>query len=144
MDRLGMGLIGAISVTAAAGCSWMFGHHWMSHGDLALARTIAFETLAVISLVYVFAYRSMRRSLFHSGHLTSNKPLLAAVGLGFVLAFLPSVSPTIGKALGVVPLKLEHWAMVFGLSFSLLFIVEVAKHVALGRAVRKADEGAME
>ena len=144
LDRLGMGLIGAISVTAAAGCLWMFGHHWMSHGDLALARTIAFETLAVISLVYVFAYRSMRRSLFHSGHLTSNKPLLAAVGLGFVLAFLPSVSPTIGKALGVVPLQLEHWAMVFGLSFSLLFIVEVAKHVALGRAVRKADEGAME
>jgi len=140
LDRLGLGLIGAISVTAALGCLWMFGHHWISHGDIALARTVAFETLAVISLVYVFAYRSMRRSLFHIGHLTANKPLLAAVGLGFVVAFLPSVSPSIGRMLGVVPLSLEHWAMVFGTSILLLVMVEVGKHMALVRAARMAAQ----
>lgn len=142
LDRLGMGLIAAISVTAAAGCLWMFGHHWIAHGDLALARTIAFETLAIISLVYVFAYRSMRRSLFHMGHLTANKPLLAAVGVGFLVAFLPSISPAIGRVLGVVPLRFEHWAMVFGISFLLLIIVEVAKHAALNGAARTADKAA--
>ena len=98
LDRLGMGLIAAISVTAAAGCLWMFGHHWITHGDLALARTVAFEALAIISLVYVFAYRSMRRSLFHTGHLTANKPLLAAVSLGS--GGLPAFRlPKIGKVL---------------------------------------------
>lgn len=139
LGRLGLGLIAAISVTAAAGCLWMFGHYWRAHGDLSLARTFAFETLAVISLVYVFAYRSMRRSIFRAGHLTANKPLLAAVSSGFLVALLPSFSPSIRDALGVVPLGPEQWSLVFGISLLLLIIVEVAKHFAWARVKEDAD-----
>lgn len=127
LDRLGMSLIAAISVSAAAGCLYMFGHYWRVHGDLPLARTFAFETLAVISLVYVFAYRSMRRSLFHTGHLAANKPLLVFVSLGFILALVPVLVPKLRTVLGVVPLSAGQWALVFGISVGLLMIVETGK-----------------
>lgn len=138
LDRLGMSLIAAISVSAAAGCLYMFGHYWRVHGDLPLARTFAFETLAVISLVYVFAYRSMRRSLFHTGHLTANKPLLVFVSLGFILALVPVLVPRLRTVLGVVPLGAGQWALVFGISLGLLTIVETAKWLKL----RWSKEGA--
>jgi Ca2+-transporting ATPase len=133
LDRLGMGLIASISGTAALGCLLMFNHYMNQHGDLALARTITFETLAVISLVYVFAYRSMRKSIFHSGHLTENKPLLVSVAFGFVVALAGVLVPYFRTVLGVVPLEPQHWVFVFGLSFLLLLIVESGKHLALSR-----------
>ncbi len=134
LSRLSIALIAAISTTAAAGCLWMFGHYWRIHGDIVLARTLAFETLAVISLVYVFAYRSMRRSLFHTGHLMANKPLIVATLLGFVLAFLPVAVPALRQTLGVTTLEPVHWLMVFGLSFLLLVMVEAGKHISISRA----------
>jgi Ca2+-transporting ATPase len=99
LGKLSIGLIALISATAAAGCLWMFDHYWSVHGDIVLARTLAFETLAVISLVYVFAYRSMRSSIFHTGHLIANKPLIVATLLGFVLAFLPVTVPALRRTL---------------------------------------------
>ncbi len=134
LDRLGMGLIASISGTAALGCLLMFNHYMSRHGDVALARTITFETLAIISLVYVFAYRSMRRSIFHTGHLTENKPLIWSVAFGFVVALSGVLVPYFRTVLGVVPLEPRHWVFVFGLSFLLLLIVETGKHLALSRA----------
>lgn len=136
LGRLGISLIAAISITAAAGCLAMFGHYWLVHRDLVLARTLSFATLAIISLVYVFAYRSMRRSIFHAGHLLANKPLLVSVAAGFVLATGAVVVPAVRRLLGVVPLSPGEWVMVFGLAVALLVIVEVAKFLALARGRR--------
>lgn len=136
LGKLGIGLIAAISITAAAGCLAMFGHYWLVHRDLTLARTLSFATLAVISLVYVFAYRSMRRSIFHAGHLLANKPLLVSVAGGFVLAIGAVVVPAVRRLLGIVPLSAGEWLMVFGLAVALLVIVEVGKFLALTRGRR--------
>ncbi|MDI7247968.1 MAG: HAD-IC family P-type ATPase [Bacillota bacterium] len=136
LGRLGIGLIAAISITAAAGCLAMFGHYWLVHRELPLARTLSFATLAIISLVYVFAYRSMRRSIFHAGHLLANKPLLVSVAGGFVLAIGAVVVPSVRRLLGVVPLSAGEWLMVFGLAVALLVIVEVGKFLALARRRR--------
>ncbi|MEA4884191.1 MAG: HAD-IC family P-type ATPase [Clostridia bacterium] len=136
LGRMGMGLIAGISTSAALGILVLFGHYWRTHNDIALARTVAFETLAVISLVYVFAYRSMRRSMFTTGSITSNKPLLASVIGGFILAFAPHLIPVIGKTLGVVALGSTEWAEVFGISIFLLLMVEVVKLITLHRHVR--------
>ncbi|MCR4401399.1 MAG: HAD-IC family P-type ATPase [Firmicutes bacterium] len=136
LGRLGIGLIAAISITAAAGCLAMFGHYWLVHHDLRLARTLSFATLAVISLVYVFAYRSMRRSIFHTGHLLANRPLLASVAGGFLLAVGAVAVPAIRNVLGIVPLSAGEWLMVFGLAVALLIIVEVGKFLGLARGRR--------
>ena len=134
LDRLGMGLIASISGTAALGCLLMFNHYMSRHGNVDLARTITFETLAIISLVYVFAYRSMRRSIFHTGHLTENKPLLWSVVFGFVVALSGVLVSYFRTVLGVVPLEPQHWMFIFGLSFLLLIIVEAGKYLALSRS----------
>ncbi len=141
LGGLGLWLIAAISTTAAAGCLTMFGHYWLVDGDFALARTMAFETLAIISLVYVFSYRSMRRSIFHAGHLTANIPLLVSVVGGFVVALVAILVPGLRTMLGVVKLSPAHWAVVFGLAFFLLIIVETAKYIALSRASRQDGRG---
>ncbi|MGE5585962.1 MAG: cation-translocating P-type ATPase [Bacillota bacterium] len=143
LGRLGIGLIAAISITAAAGCLAMFGHYWLVHRELPLARTLSFATLAIISLVYVFAYRSMRRSIFHAGHLLANRPLLVSVAGGFVLAVGAVVVPSVRRLLGVVPLSAGEWLMVFGLAVALLVIVEVGKFLALagGRRLRSPGPG---
>ncbi|MGE5592732.1 MAG: cation-translocating P-type ATPase [Betaproteobacteria bacterium] len=143
LGKLGIGLIATISITAAAGCLAMFGHYWLVHHDLTLARTLSFATLAIISLVYVFAYRSMRRSIFHTGHLLANKPLLASVASGFALAIGAVAVPSVRRVLGVVPLSAGEWIMVFGLAVALLVIVEVGKFIALasGRTAPAAERG---
>lgn len=138
LGGLGISLIGAISGTAAAGCLLMFGHYWLKHGDILLARTLSFETLAIISLVYVFAYRSLRYSIFHTPKLLSNKPLLISVLLGFATAFAGVAIPGLRSALNVVTLHPAEWAMVFGLSFLLLVIVETGKYVALAKTEVKS------
>ncbi len=138
LNRMGMALIAAISITAAAACLAMFGHYWLVHRELVLARTLSFATLSVISLVYVFAYRSMRRSIFHAGHFLANKPLLASVGGGFALAIGAVVVPGIRRLLGLAPLFAREWLMVFAIAFGLLVIVEIVKFAALRRASRLA------
>lgn len=133
LGKLGIALIAAISITAGAGCLAMFGHYWLTHRDVALARTLSYATLAIISLVYVFAYRSMRRSIFHASHLLANKPLLVSVVAGFVLAIGAVVVPGVRRLLGLVPLATGEWVMVFGIAIALLIIVEVGKLIALRR-----------
>ena len=46
-------------------------------------RSIVFASFAVNSMVYIFAYRSMRRPLFRMNKLTANKPLIWAVLAGW-------------------------------------------------------------
>jgi len=134
LGKLGMGLVAAISVTAAAACLGMFGHYLFIHEDILVARSLCFETLAVISLVYVFAYRSMRKSIFHAGHFLSNKPLLASVAIGFVFAIGAIQVPALRQTLGLVTLSTLEWGMVFAVAFALLIIVEVGKLPAISRS----------
>ncbi len=133
LGKLGMGLIAAISVTAAVACLGMFGHYLFIHEDIIVARSLCFETLAVISLVYVFAYRSMRKSIFHTGHFLSNKPLLVSVAIGFVFAIGAIQVPALRQALGLVTLSTLEWGMVFAVAFALLIVVEVGKYLTVSR-----------
>ena len=133
LGRLGIGLIAAISITAALACLGMFGHYLFIHEDIIVARSLCFETLAVISLVYVFAYRSMRKSIFHTGHFLSNKPLLISVAIGFVFAIGAIQVPALRQALGLVTLSTLEWGMVFAVAFALLIIVETGKLLAISR-----------
>jgi Ca2+-transporting ATPase len=135
LGKLGIGLIAAISVTAAVACLGMFGHYLFIHEDILVARSLCFETLAVISLVYVFAYRSMRKSIFHTGHFLSNKPLLISVAIGFVFAIGAIQVPALRQALGLVTLSTLEWGMVFAVAFALLIIVETGKLLAISRSL---------
>jgi Ca2+-transporting ATPase len=129
LNYLGLSLIGVISVTSALVGLYLFGHYYQMHNSAIAGRSYVFASLAVNSMIYIFAYRSLRRSIFHSGRLSRNKPLIAAVLGGLVLAMGAFVVPSIRNLLGVVPLSLSQWGGVFGIAFLLLVTVEVGKGI---------------
>jgi Ca2+-transporting ATPase len=99
------------------------------HKSQISGQSYAFASFAMNSMIYIFAYRSLRRSIFHSGHLGQNKPLIAALLSGLLLAIGAFLVPSIRDVLGIIPLNLEQWIGVFGVAFSLLVIVEIGKKI---------------
>jgi Ca2+-transporting ATPase len=133
LTALGGTLIGVISVTSTIFALLLFGHLFLQHGNPAEGRSIVFASFAINSMVYIFAYRSMRRPLLRSGPLSRNKPLVAAVLSGLLMVAIPFLVPGIGNALGVVALSPEEWAYVAGAALVLLLAVEIGKAVSLRR-----------
>ena len=74
---LGLTLIGVISIGSAIAALALFGHYYLFHNDPAEGRSLVFASFAVNSMIYIFAYRSMRLPLFRSSSLLRNKPLIA-------------------------------------------------------------------
>jgi Ca2+-transporting ATPase len=95
-------------------------------GNLILARSIAFATLGVNSLVYVFSIKGLTRP-FWQDNLLANKWLNIAVVGGLFLQVLPFVFPFLGRFLQVTYLQPAHWLLVFLASAIMFIIIEVAK-----------------
>lgn len=129
LTPLGLALIAVISVSSALGALALFDHFNSVHGNPAEGRSIVFASFAVNSMVYIFGYRSVRRSLFRMGPLRGNKVLVAAVAGGLLMSILPFIVPPIGRALEVVPLSLAEWGLVAGIALALLAVVEIGKAV---------------
>lgn len=140
LDRLGLSLIGIISICSAAAALALFNHLFSAHGNAVEGRSIVFASFAINSMVYIFAYRSMRQPLFRMNPLSANKPLILAVLAGLATAVLPFLVPAIGQALGIVPLTAQEWLMVGGIAVSLLAIVELGKWINNRVGVRARSE----
>jgi len=129
LDDTGKVLILAISLISAASSLFLFWHFWRVYDDIASGSTIVFTVLAIQELVYIFSYRSLRRSIFRSGNFFSNKLLFATVALGFTQQFLALYIPFLNNVLGVVPLHVLDWALVLIVAFGMMGVVEVVKYV---------------
>ena len=92
-----------------------------------VGRSIVFASFAINSMVYIFAYRSLRKPLTQMVPLKENMYLIWTVLLGIATALLPFLIPGLGAALGVVPLTPIEWATVVGIALLLLGVVEVGK-----------------
>ena len=82
-------------------------------------------------MVYIFAYRSLRRTIWRTGPLSRNKPLVAAVVSGLFMAVLPFFVPALRTLLGIVPLSVEEWGWVVAGALGMLLAVEIAKIISL-------------
>ena len=129
LNRLGLSLIGLISVVSAVVGLVLFGHYFRMHNDPVEGRSIAFASFAINSMVYIFAYRSMRRSMFQGSPLSANKPLVWAVIGGLAMAVLAFLVPGLRQVLGIVPLHLGDWLLVVGVALGLLAVVEIGKAI---------------
>jgi Ca2+-transporting ATPase len=127
LDRLGLSLIGVISTTSALVGLYVFGHYLHAHNSAVEGRSVAFASLAINSMIYIFAYRSMRRPLLKSGPLSQNPPLVWAVLAGLALALGAFAVPGLRELLDIVPLGLGQWLRVFGVAIGLLLTVEAGK-----------------
>ena len=126
---LGLTLIGVISIGSAIAALTLFGHSYHSHNDLAEGQSLVFASFAVNSMVYIFAYRSMRLPLFRMSPLSRNKPLVWAVIAGLLMVVIAFAFPSLRTLLGIVPLSLQQWSWIAAIAVGMLMTVETGKWV---------------
>lgn len=130
LTHLSASLIGVISITSSIFALLLFGHYFQTHNNPIEGQSIVFASFAINSIVYIFAYRSMRLPLYKMNKLSTNKPLIWAVLAGFATIAIAFLIPGLRELLGIVPLTLEEWGWVIGIGVILLALVEIGKAVS--------------
>lgn len=120
-------LIFFISVLTAISTIGLFLLYFKNTGDLEKARTIAFVTLGIDSLLYVFSVRSVRHSIFETRQF-SNKWLLWAVAGGFAIQIIGVYAPFFQKVLQTVPISAFDWFVVVAVCLWVVAVIEIIKH----------------
>lgn len=99
---------------------------WSFHSGTAHWQTMVFTVLCLSQLANVLAIRSERESLFTQG-LLSNKPLLGAVALTFILQMATIYVPILNGVLKTEPLSLSELTVTLVVSSAVFFVVEAEK-----------------
>ncbi len=119
-------LIIIVSVTWAVLCfaifSWVL--HLSNH-NMELARSVAFVTLGVNSLVYVFSVKTLYHPVWKE-NIFNNHWLLLAVAGGLIVQFIPFMIPWLGNFLDVVRIWQYRW-MPWAASAIMFAVIEIYK-----------------
>ncbi len=118
--------VGLVMAAIALGTQW-----WAIEHDMPW-QTMVFNVLCLSQLGHVLAIRSETRSLFKIG-IFSNKQLLWAVLIGFVLQVALTYIPWLQPVFKTEPLTLYEFLLVGFLSSLVFFIVEIEKAVTRKR-----------
>lgn len=92
---------------------------------LDVARTMAFVTLGLLELIHVYSVRS-EESIFKS-NIFSNKYLIGAFALGFIMQVLVVIIPSFAKVFELAPLTFNQWTYIFIISILSVVIMEIQK-----------------
>ena len=120
-------LLGGVTILTQA---WAFhtGHsHW---------QTMVFTVLCLSQMGHVLAIRSEKESLFRQG-LLSNKPLLGAVILTFILQLATIYVPFLNPVFKTEPLSLSELLFALAMSSVLFVAVEIEKWIKRRISVEK-------
>ncbi|MDD5145317.1 MAG: cation-translocating P-type ATPase [Candidatus Pacebacteria bacterium] len=127
LPRSMMFLIFAISCAVGFTSLFYFWYFNNKTGDLKLARTLVFASIGTVSLVYIFAFKNLKKLIIHTENFFHNLPLFLSVGYGFLLIFSAVYIPGLNKFLGTVPLEFFHWVLVFAVALISTLLVEMVK-----------------
>lgn len=104
-------------------------------GDEKIARSVAFVTLGINSLVYVFSVKTLTRP-FWQEEVFGNKWLLGAVVAGLGLQIVPFVVPSARNFFDVKSLEIEYWILAVAVSAIMFAMIEITKVVFRQRILR--------
>jgi Ca2+-transporting ATPase len=99
---------------------------WSLAGTSSHWQTMVFTVLCLSQLAHVLAIRSEHESLFSQG-LLSNRPLLGAVALTFVLQMATIYVPALNHIFKTAPLSLGELAATLAVAAVVFVAVEVEK-----------------
>jgi len=105
---------------------------WHTTGDVRLARSVAFVSLGLDSLIYVFSCRTLRHSIFKYNPLR-NRYLIYAVLGGFLVQLAAVYVPFFQGVFEVLPLSWAMWQIVFTVVFIEIILIEIAKYIFIIR-----------
>lgn len=128
-------LIATVSLTSGLFTLILFIFIYKQTENLELSQTVAFLSLGMNSLIYVFSTRTLEKPVW-TQNLFTNKWLLLAVVLGFVLQITPLLTADLRNFFGTVSVPSMYWLYVFAVSFLTLTIIEILKF-ANGRLFNK-------
>jgi P-type Ca2+ transporter type 2C len=129
-------LIGIVSVTSGLSALVLFIYYYQTSGDLTLARSVAFATLGLNSLVYVFSVRTLTQPFWDEDPL-NNKWLDLAVIAGVLLQLSPFVFPPLRSFFETQMLSVGQWVSVLVASLIMFIIIEVSKLVFRHSAINQ-------
>ena len=106
---------------------------WAIRGGVAHGQTMAFSVLCFSQLGLALTIRSRRESVFRIGFL-SNKPLLGALGLTFLLQLLIVYLPFCNRLFSTAPLTWTELGITLAAASVVFWAVELAKLVSRMRS----------
>ena len=127
LDSLTKISIFLISSTIGLMSLFVFWYFWRQGGQTALAQTITFATVATVDLIYIFAFKDLRLSIFKMKNFFQNKYLLWAIAYGLILVMGAIYIPGLNKILGTVPMKPYLWLWILGVSLITILWTEIVK-----------------
>jgi len=99
-----------------------------TYDSLIMARSVAFAALGINSLIYVFSIKSLKTPVWKT-KLFNNKYLIFAVIGGLFLQITPYFFEATRHLLGIVPIRLIDWVIVFVGGIIMFIIIEVVKQI---------------
>lgn len=125
-------LIAAVSTLGGIVALLLFYYYFVATGDVLLARSVAFMSLGLNSLIFVFSIRTLtdpfwRQNPFANGWL--NWAVIAGIGL----QFLPFVYSPLTRFLGLRVLSLDHIMIVFAMAVVMFTMIEGLKGIFRSR-----------
>ncbi|MBI4437631.1 HAD-IC family P-type ATPase [Candidatus Uhrbacteria bacterium] len=100
-------------------------------------RSILFAAVGIDSLLYVFAVKSFRQTIFRINPF-SNPWLLCGVAVGFGLMALALIHPFFQSVFEIVPLTASAWGLLVLIGMMKLGAIELTKEFFLFRQTRRA------
>jgi len=95
--------------------------------DLVLARSVAFATFGVITLVYVFSIRMLKEP-FWKGNLFENKWLIVAVLMGLGLQVVPFISVNLRQLFNLAQIG-WYWLLALASAMFVFVLIELSKGI---------------
>jgi Ca2+-transporting ATPase len=115
-----------IAVAIVAGSLGLYLFALQQGEDLEYARTLAFAALGTATLYNAYASKSLEESVLKINPL-SNKKLLAGIAAA-ILALLAAIYlPFMQPLFDTVPLRMDSWLAILGVSFLVVIVSEVLK-----------------
>lgn len=116
----------AVSAISGLGALIIFTHLLNNNFSVEYARSAAFASLGMTSLVFVFSARVLQRPIWKQNILDNPWLLLAFVG-GIVAQLLPFASSRLRTFFGMEIIQLSTWLLVSLVPLTVLIIVELVK-----------------
>ena len=121
---IGIGVVSVVDALAILGVFYLALQRYPDH--LAAAQTIAFATLCVSELIRAFTARSERHSVFSIG-VFSNRWMVWAVGVSFLLVLTVIYVPFLRPFFDTVPLTVSDWLLMLPFFFASPVAMELIK-----------------
>jgi len=131
--------IAIMGIVMAVGTLLAFWIEYTETGSVTSARTVAFCTLVLFQLFYVFSARSEGRTILDLG-LGSNMKLVYAVIASLCLQMVVVYLPIFNEVFRTEPIGLSEWAIIIPIALSALILNEIWKLIKRRRAAGESSE----